>query len=100
MIRGSGGNNNNNTLILVVLISLLVVFGVYCVWGKGSNKPEEYTKSSKVDKSRGSDSIEIIQPADSNILEEYSDGPLKENTELLEPGDEDFEMDDGLVSYL
>lgn len=93
MIRGGG---NNNTLILVILVGLLIAFGVYCVWGKGANKPEEYTKSSKIDNSK--DSIEMIQPADSNILEEYSDGPLKENTELLEPGDED--MEDELVSYL
>jgi hypothetical protein len=98
MIRSSGGNNN--TLILIILIGLLIAFGVYCVWGKGSNKPEEYTKSSKVGHSLGNDSIEIIQPADSAILEEYNDGPSKENTELLEPSDNDFEMDDGSVSYL
>ena len=94
MIRGSG--NNNNTLILVILIGLLIAFGVYCVWGKGGNKPEEYTKHTKVD-----DNIEIIQPADSSILEEYSDGPPKDDTELLEPGDEEINnMDDGLISYL
>ncbi len=97
MIR-SGGNNNNNTLILVILIGLLIAFGVYCVWGKGSNKPEEYTKHTKEIKT--DDNIEIIQPADSNILEEYSDGPPRDDTELLEPGDEDIGMDDELVSYL
>jgi len=95
MIRSSGGNNN---LILVILIGLLIAFGIYCVWGKGSNKPEEYTKSSRADISRRND-VEIIQPADSAILEEYNYGPPKENTELLEAGD-GFEMDDELVSYL
>ncbi len=97
MIRSSGGNNN--TLILIVLIGLLIAFGVYCVWGKGDNKPEEYTKSAKINNSK--DNIEIIQPADSNILEEYNEGPPKNDTELLDPGDEDFgEIDDELVSYL
>jgi len=98
MIRRSG-NNNSNTLILIVLIGLLAVFGVYCVWGKGTSKPEEYTKSHKAAKPV-KDSMEIIEQADSNILEEYNDGPPKETIELLEPGDDDFEMDDGSVSYL
>lgn len=71
----------------------MIVFGVYCVWGKGGDKPEEYTKHAKVD-----DNIEIIQPADSNLLEEYSDGPPKDDIELLEQDDDD--MDDGLISYL
>lgn len=85
MIRRSGGNNN--TLILIVLIGLLAAFGVYCVWGKGTSKPEEYSKSSKAPKPV-KDSMEIIEQADSNILEEYNDGPPKETTELLEPGDD------------
>jgi hypothetical protein len=97
MIRRSSGNNN--TLILVILIGLLVAFGVYCVWGKGTSKPEEYTKSSKVVKPV-KDSMEIIEQADSNILEEYNEGPPKETTELLDSGDDEYPMDDGLVSYL
>ncbi len=96
MIRNNGGNN---MLVLIILIGLLIAFGVYCVWGKGDNKPEEYTKSAKINNSK--DNIEMIQPADSDILEEYNEGPPKNNTELLDPGDGDFdEIDDGLVSYL
>nr|QBK85889.1 MAG: hypothetical protein LCMAC101_04840 [Marseillevirus LCMAC101] len=92
MIRSNGGNNN--TLILIILIGLLIAFGVYCVWGKG-NKPEEYTKPSKI----SNEDVEIIQPADSNILEEYTEGSPKEDTEMIEPGDDDDE-DNEIISYL
>ena len=96
MIRSNDGNNN--TLILIVLIGLLIAFGVYCVWGKGNNKPEEYTKAVKIDKLDAE--LELIQPSDSDILEEYNEGPPKEDTELLEPGDADDMGDDEIISYL
>ena len=97
MIRRSGGNNN--IFVLVILIGLLAVFGIYCVWGKSSEKSENHSESSKPTKPI-KDSMEIIEQADSNILEEYNDGPPKETTELLDPGEDDFGMDDGMVSYL
>lgn len=84
MVRFGNNNGNNNTLILIIILGIIIVFGIYCVYYKPKSE-EEYTQA----KNLNTDSIEIITPADSDILEEYSGKQTEQDeSEFIEPADE------------
>lgn len=115
MIRSNnGGGKNNNFILTIAILGLLLVFGIYCIWGK--SKPEEYSKRPKTKESNNDgiiineskkENVEYIQQADSEILEEYTGRPDTDDIEIIDNEDDpppnkgfDYGGQNGIVSYL
>lgn len=80
-----------NNWILIILVILLVIFGIYMVWGNGQNKRDSYSpnvqqESNKVEQDSPEDVMEIIP----------SDETHNDDIEIITA---DEEVDDEAVFY-